>query len=453
MNSVSPTSAVNAAPQSTVTSPVVNWKTHFTLALLALIYVFSFIDRNVIAIVMEPIRQEFGVSDTMMGLLSGIAFASLYALISLPMGQLADSGYNRRNIIAVCCALWSLATMLCGAVAQFWQLMLARMSVAVGEAGGMAPSVSMVSDLYPKNRRSLAISVMMLGPHIGLLAAMVLGGWIAQNFGWRYVFLVFGAPGLLLALCLWLFTKDPRENQTRIFETPVQDDDAPFFTRLNEIIRIPGMFWLCLASGLAGVAGYGFGIWLPSFMVRHWDISLTVAGLSFGLASGLFAACGSLFAGWYCDKKTSHDKRWQIRLPIIGLVVSFPFALMFLFAPSELMFQVGSVSIPSAIVLIVFFSFFNSWWPTLSYAAVSHLTTQRQRATGAAVLNLFVTLCGAGLGPFLTGMLSDVFSGYGEARGLAIGLAITLSFFLLAAVCYALCMKGYVHTTRELEQQ
>ncbi|MDN3653799.1 MFS transporter [Thalassotalea ponticola] len=452
MNTSSNVSTLDKSALPAQTEPRVNWRTHFTLLLLALIYVFSFIDRNVIAIVMEPIRQEFGVSDSVMGFLSGLAFASLYALISLPMGQLADKGVNRRNIIAICCSLWSLATVACGAVAQFWQLVIARMTVAVGEAGGMAPSVSMVSDLYPKNRRSLAISVMMLGPHIGLLAAMVAGGYIAQEYGWRYVFYIFGAPGLLLAALLWLFTKDPRQQRQQAAPVKTAEDSLSLVKRLGLIIKIPGMFWLCTASGFAGLAGYGFGIWVPSFMVRHWDISLTIAGLSFGLASGVFAAVGSIFSGWYCDKRSQSDKRWQLWLPIIGIVISFPFGLAFLFSPADAMWQIGSIAVPSAMLFVVFFSFFNSWWPTLSYAAVSHLTTDKQRATGAAVLNLFVTLCGAGIGPFLTGVLSDVFSSHGEAQGLAIGLAITLCFFLVAAACYALGVNGYARRVTQLQQ-
>lgn len=440
---------------NSTSEPVVTWKTHFTLLLLALIYVFSFIDRNVIAIVLEPIRDEFGVSDSVMGFLSGLAFATLYALISLPMGQLADKGVNRRNIIAVCCSLWSLATVACGAAIHFWQLLIARMTVAVGEAGGMAPSVSMVSDLYPKSRRSLAISVMMLGPHIGLLAAMVFGGYIAQTYGWRYVFFIFGIPGIFLGLILFLFTKDPRSvpTKTSLQQNQPEEPQASLLVRLNEIIRIPGMFPLCLASGFAGLAGYGFGIWVPSFMVRHWDISLTIAGLSFGLASGVLAAAGSIFSGWYCDKKNQRDKRWQLRLPIIGILVSVPFGLAFLFSSADFMWQIGSIAIPGAVFFVAIFSFFNSWWPTLSYAAVSNLTSDKQRATGAAVLNLFVTLCGAGIGPFLTGVLSDIFSGYGEAKGLAIALAIILGFFVLAAFCYFISINGYIKRINQLNHQ
>ena len=120
-----------------------------------------------------------------MGAVSGLAFAILYSAVSLPLSRMADRGSNRKNIIAVCCGLWSIATMASGAVTHFWQFVIARMTVAIGEAGGTSPSVSMVSDLYPPHRRSLAISLYMLGPHIGLLAAMALGGWIAQEYGWR----------------------------------------------------------------------------------------------------------------------------------------------------------------------------------------------------------------------------------------------------------------------------
>ena len=129
--------------------PAVTWRTHFSLALLALVYIFSFIDRQVIAVLIEPIKHEFAATDTQMGLLSGLAFGLLYAVLGMPVGRLADR-WNRRNIIAVCCGLWSLATLACGLAAQFWQLLLARMSVAIGEAGGMAPAISVVSDLYPK---------------------------------------------------------------------------------------------------------------------------------------------------------------------------------------------------------------------------------------------------------------------------------------------------------------
>src|SRR5574337_1340889 len=166
----------------------VTWRTHLSLLLLSLVYIFSYIDRQVIAVVIEPIKHEFGLSDSAMGVLSGLAFGVMYAGLGIPVGRFADS-HSRRKIAAVCATLWSLATMACGLAMNFWQMLLARMSVAVGEAGGMAPSISLISDLYPKKNRALAISVFMMGPQLGLLIGLVVGGWIAQHYGWRHAFI------------------------------------------------------------------------------------------------------------------------------------------------------------------------------------------------------------------------------------------------------------------------
>ncbi|MGI2258248.1 spinster family MFS transporter [Shewanella sp. GXUN23E] len=426
----------------------VNWRTHTTLVLLALVYVFSFIDRNVIAIVLEPIKQEFGASDTLMGLLTGMAFAILYAGLSLPLGKLADGGANRRNIVAVCCGLWSFATMACGMAQHFWQMMLARMTVAVGEAGGMAPSVSMVADLYPPSRRSLAMSAFMLGPHIGLLAAMVLGGWIAQEYGWRMVFFVFGAPGLILACLLYVLGREPGHG---VFDkTRGAQDERPFFTQLNAIIKVDGFGWIAMGCALAGMAGYGYGIWAPTFMVRHYDMSLAHAGISFGLAGGISAAMGSIFAGLYCDRLAQRDVRWQVWMPMLGILISLPMGLAFLLWPADAFWMLGSLKVPHAIAFAALFSFFASWWAPLSYAAVSHVMTSRQRATGAAALNLFLTLFGAGLGPMLTGTLSDLF---GATGGLQYALIVTLLCLLISAWCYLKASSPYAARIQALELQ
>ncbi|BDM64411.1 MFS transporter [Shewanella sp. NFH-SH190041] len=433
----------------------VNWRTHTTLVLLALVYVFSFIDRNVIAIVLEPIKQEFGVSDTLMGLLTGLAFAILYAGLSLPLGRMADNGANRRNIVAICCGLWSFATMACGMAQQFWQMMLARMTVAVGEAGGMAPSISMVSDLYPPHRRSLAISALMLGPHIGLLAAMVLGGWIAQEYGWRAVFLWFGAPGILLAALLFILCKDPGHG---VYDQPTAGkkqakDNRPFMAQLSGIIKVKGFVWVAMGCALAGMAGYGYGIWAPTFMVRNYDMSLAHAGISFGIAGGIFAAAGSIFSGLYCDRLASRDPRWQVKMPMIGILISLPLGVAFMLWPADAFWMLGELKVPHAIIFAALFSFFASWWPSLSYAAVSHLMTSRQRATGAAALNLFLTLFGAGFGPLLTGTLSDLFGVSLGQDGLKYALIATLSLLLLSAWFYYKAAAPYSERIKALSDQ
>ncbi|MDG1921856.1 MAG: MFS transporter [Glaciecola sp.] len=423
-------------------SPV---RTRITLFLLALIYVFSYIDRNLIAIVIEPIKQEFGVSDTVMGAVSGLAFAVLYSVFSFPLSRLADSGVNRKSIVAVCCGLWSLATMASGMVGQFWQFVIFRMTVAIGEAGGTSPSISMVSDLYPPHKRSFAISLYMLGPHIGLLAAMALGGWIAQEFGWRAVFIFFGAPGIVIALLLYVFGRDPGMG---VYDTEAEKQvrlqpQGKFFNDLRDIIKIKGFLYICMGTAVAGMVGYGYGIWAPTFMVRNFDMTLAHAGLSFGLASGVFAAVGSMFSGYYCDKLCRTNTRWQLRMPVIGVLLSIPFGYGFLFWPADAIWQLGSVKIPHAIIFAAGFSFFNSWWPTLAFAAVSKLVNSKQRATSIAMLALFLTLFGAGIGPLLTGTFSDLFSQTDAGEGLQYAILLMLIMLVLSALFYHKAIAPY----------
>ncbi|HAQ49081.1 MAG TPA: MFS transporter, partial [Glaciecola sp.] len=338
-----------------------------------------------------------------------------------------------------------LATMASGMVGQFWQFVIFRMTVAIGEAGGTSPSISMVSDLYPPHKRSFAISLYMLGPHIGLLAAMALGGWIAQEFGWRAVFIFFGAPGIVIALLLYIFGRDPGMG---VYDTEAEKQvrlqpQGKFFNDLRDIIKIKGFLYICMGTAVAGMVGYGYGIWAPTFMVRNFDMTLAHAGLSFGLASGVFAAVGSMFSGYYCDKLCRTNTRWQLRMPVIGVLLSIPFGCGFLFWPADAIWQLGSVKIPHAIIFAAGFSFFNSWWPTLAFAAVSKLVNSKQRATSIAMLALFLTLFGAGIGPLLTGTFSDLFSQTDAGEGLQYAILLMLMMLVLSALFYHKAIAPY----------
>ena len=431
-----------------------NGRTHMTLLLLSIIYVFSYIDRNLIAIVLEPIKLEFGVSDTVMGAVSGLAFAILYSAMTLPLSRLADNGTNRKNIVAICCGLWSIATMASGAVTQFWQFVLARMTVAIGEAGGTSPSISMCSDLYPPHKRSFIISLYMLGPHVGLLAAMALGGWIAQEHGWRSVFIYFGAPGILLALLLYIIGRDPGLG---VYDTEAEcsarkQSQGSFLSNVKDIMKIKGFFLICMGTAIAGMVGYGYGIWAPTFMVRNFDIPLAHAGLIFGISSGVFAAIGSIFSGYYCDKLSRKDPRWQLRMPALSVLVSIPFGFGFVLWPADAVWQLGSITVPHAIVFAAGFSLFNSWWPTLAFAAVSHLVSSNQRATSVAILSLFLTLFGAGFGPLLTGTFSDIFSTGDPGEGIKIALVIMLSLLTISAWFYYKAISPYQQHMNDLQE-
>lgn len=425
-------------------APSVTWRTHLSLALLALVYIFSVIDRQVIAILIQPIKTEFGATDTQMGLLSGLAFGLFYAALGVPVGKLADR-YNRRMIVAVCCSLWSVATLACGLSSHFWQLLLARMSVAIGEAGGMAPSISIVSDLYPARQRSTVISLFMTGPHLAVVIGLALGGWIAQQYGWRATFLFFGAPGVVLGLLVWLLVKEPRRGG---FEAPVTAVSPPapaesLWRQVRRLLAITAFRRLALACGLAGLAGYAYGVWTPSFLVRTHGLSLAQAGLMFGVASGFGALAGGLSSGWLCDRLVLRDVRWQLGLPLIGVLVSIPCAMAFFLWPASGFWHMGPLMVPHAMVFASAFGFFASWWPSLSYSAISHMVGASERSVAAALLNFFVTLFGIGFGPLLTGVLSDLLTPLLGVQALRWSLVGVMLLMIPTAVLLGMALKPY----------
>lgn len=416
-------------------------RTHVGLTLLALVYIFSYIDRQAIAVLIEPVKHEFGVSDTAIGFLSGLAFAVLYAGLGVPIGKLADRG-NRRNIVALCCGLWSLATMACGVSGQFWQLLLARMGVAIGEAGGMAPSISLVSDMYPPQRRSLMLSVFMLGPNFGVLIGLAVGGWIAQTHGWRATFLCFGAPGMVLALLVRLFVHEPERGAFELAAAGTPPE-RPLWAHLRHLWSIGALRYLCLACGTAGISSYGYGIWATTFLVRIYGISLAQAGFAFGVTSGVGAIAGALFSGGLCDRLVARDRRWQIALPMLGVALSIPAAVAFLLWPATRYWMIGTLPIPHAMVFALLFSFFASWFPALSYSATSQMVAPNERSTAASLVNLFLTLFGVGLGPLLTGALSDHLTpAYGH-DALRYALVCTMGILVFTVALYAMALNPY----------
>ncbi len=425
--------------------PRVTWRTHLSLALLALVYIFSYIDRQVVAILIEPIKSEFGASDTEMGLLTGLAFGLLYAALGVPVGKLADRK-NRRAIVAVACGLWSLATVACGFATNFWQLLLARMSVAVGEAGGMAPSISLVSDLYPPKQRSFMISLFMMGPHLGVIVGLALGGWIAQNYGWRATFIWFGAPGLLLAAVVYLLVREPRRGGFETAEVMAQIQLQPtesMWTQVRRLLSITAFRRLAFACGFAGLAGYGYGIWTPSFLVRTHGMSIAHAGLLFGLASGIGAVAGALFSGKLCDRLVARDVRWQVGLPMLGVIVSIPCAIAFFLWPTTGNWMLGSLKVPHALVFALVFGFFASWWPSLSYSATSHMVGANERSVAAALLGFFLTVFGVGAGPLVTGMVSDLLTPMMGAQALRWSLVSVMLLMIPTAVLMAMALNPY----------
>lgn len=431
-------------PTTDSSSTAVTWRTHLSLLLLSLVYIFSYIDRQVIAVVIEPIKREFGLGDTAMGVLSGLAFGLVYAGLGIPVGRFADK-HSRRTVVAVCATLWSLATMACGLATQFWHLLFARMSVAVGEAGGMAPSISLVSDLYPKKNRALAISIFMVGPQLGLLIGLAAGGLIAQHYGWRHVFLWLGAPGVVLGLLVWLLVREPQRG--RYDDVPSKALAAaptePLMAQLLRLLRITAFRRVAIACALAGVAGYAYGVWVPTFLIRTHGLSLAQAGMWFGVASGLGATIGSVFSGTLCDRLARRDNRWQIALPMLGMLISVLVAVAFFLCPVGGHVSVGGLQIPTVMLLAAGFGFFGSWWPPLLFTSVSNMVGAGERSVAAALLNFFLTLFGAGFGPLIAGVLSDLLTPRFGDQALRWSLLLVMGLFVIGGLYLAGAMQPY----------
>ena len=433
-----------------MTQPAHGWRSHYALLVLLFVYTMSFIDRQIMGILVEPIKQEFGVSDTAMGLLTGLAFAVFYSALAIPFGRYADRS-NRRNFVAYCCAAWSVMTALCGMATGFWSLALARMGVAVGEAGGGPPSISMIADHYPQQQRGRAMSVYMLGPQLGILLGLAGGGWIAQHYGWRTAFLVMSVPGVLAAILLRFTTVEPRRGT---WETVAGVATAPATESLGMVLRD---LWasrpfvrITVAVTLMSFIGYGIGIWTPAFLVRSHGMTLQGAGAVMGIVGGLAAVSGALTSGWLSDALAKRDPRWRLGVPLLGCLLTLPSGLAFYLMPAGDAWMISGFAMPRAIGFYLLFGFTAVWWTAPVYAMLAGLIVPHRRATGLAMFNLVITLIGGGLGPLAVGMLSDLLVPHFGNEALRWALAAgTAGGFLLGSLAFAMALRAYSQTLKK----
>jgi MFS family permease len=416
---------------------------YFVLSLLTLGYVFNFVDRQVMAILIEPIKEEFGATDTQMGLLSGFAFALFYATLGVPVARLADK-WSRRNVLAISMTIWSAVSAMCGVAANFVQLALLRIGVGIGEAGGTPPSQSLISDYFPPSRRSFALGIYSAAPNLGILVGLFGGAILADMYGWRVVFIAFGLPGLILAPILYFTVKEP----ARVEKAPETGTDSLWST-VKGICAIPAFPYIAIAVGFTAISGYGLGNWSPSFLIRVHGLSIVDAGLYLGLVGAVCGGMGAVLGGLLCDKMTAKNPVWQLRLPAIGILISFPLQIAFLMWPAADTVAIGSKDVPVAIFIMAISSIFAGFWVGPTYAAVQNLVPPYWRAQASALLLLAFNLLGMGFGPLLVGMLSDALSGtYGD-ESIRYALVWSLVTALVGAFLYWKGSRHYAEAMRE----
>jgi MFS family permease len=364
---------------------------NYVLGALLVVYTFNFIDRVVIAIIQEPIKTEFHLTDFQLGLLGGPAFAVLYTFLGIPIARLAERK-NRMTILAVCLGIWSAMTAACGFATSYGMLLAARIGVSVGEAGCTPPAQSVISDYFPARRRATALSVYALGVPIGSMLAAIGGGWLAQSFGWRSAFLILGIPGLLLALIVKLTVKEPpRAASATAAEAP------GFGAAFKELSRKPTFWNVALGSALASFVGYGVGQYLNSFLMRTHGLTLLQSSRLTGVVLGVAAAFGTFFAGWLADRLVKRHPNALVWLPALGFFVAAPLYFAGYMMPR----------LTWAIPFLVGGAVCQYFYLGCMYATTQGIVQPRLRATATAVLLFIVNLLGYGLGPPAIGLLSD----------------------------------------------
>jgi predicted MFS family arabinose efflux permease len=306
-----------AAPAETYSPTYLRW----SLLLFFLISFFNYLDRFILSVLLEPIRLEFGLTDTQLGLLSGVAFAVFYTTLGLVIARWADLG-NRRTIIALALAIWSLMTVACGLVVNFVQLFLARVGVGIGEAGGVTPTNSLIADYFPPEKRSRAVSVFLLGTMVGAFLGFAIGGYLAQNYGWRVAFIVVGLPGVLLAVIVRLTLKEPRQNTRLPTWTEIFGKESVGVVR--ELFAKRSYVHLLMAYGFYSFYALGAGQFVIPFILRSFDVSLQRIGALWGLVFGVAGIIGTFLGGILADRLSRRDIRWLMRLPAAGFLVFYP---------------------------------------------------------------------------------------------------------------------------------
>lgn len=394
------------------------------LAMLLLVYIFNFLDRQILSILAQPVKADLGLTDGQLGMLGGFAFALLYSTLAIPLAMLADRT-SRSWVIAVSLGVWSAFTALCGTAQSFTTMFLYRLGVGVGEAGGVAPSYALIADAYPAERRARALSIYSLGIPVGSAGGALLGGYIAQTVEWRTAFLVVGLLGLAIAIPFkWVVRDPPRAAPPK---------DAIPLGRVFAILAAKPSFWLLAFGAAAGsMCGYGVAFWLPSLILRSFQLNLAQVGQFFGGLALTGGVAGILLGGWLGDRLGHRDRKWYALAPAISYVLGLPLFVAGVLAQSwQAAFLLFLV--PQALVYV---------WLGPVLTVVQHLVPPQMRATASASFLLINNLIGLGLGSWAIGLLSQQLTpAYGPADGLRYAIATGLGLYLVAGILMALASR------------
>ena len=410
--------------------PVPRGVARYALGILLVVYVFNFIDRSILAILLEPIKREFQVSDTYLGFLSGIAFALFYTVVGIPVARWADRG-NRRTIIALALFTWSAMTAVTGLARSFGQLALARIGVGVGEAGCSPPAPSLISDLFPPERRATALSIYALGIPIGGGIGFLAGGWLNELFDWRTAFIVVGLPGVLLAALVRFTLREPPRG---VYDPPAAADVARPSAReaLSFLWSLRAFRHISFGGALHAFYGYGAQAFIASFFVRSHGLETGEIGTWLAVLGFTGGVAGTYLGGWLADRYGARDVRWYVWVPALATLVYIPFAFLLYLWPDA----------RTALVLWLPGATLGGMYLGPTFAMTQSLVRPEMRATASAILLFILNIIGLGLGPQGVGILSDLLTPTFQVDALRYALLITVVGFAAWSVThYALAAR------------
>lgn len=406
-------------------SPPVPARAWYALAVLTLIYTLHAVDRSVMSVVVEPVKAEFHLNDSQLGLLTGLAFGLTYAIAGLPLGYLIDR-VDRRRLLALLVSVWSGCTALCGIVGSYSGLVAARLAVGFAEAGGSPTALSMIADLFPPRRRSTAMAIFWASTALGTAASFIIGSIVAARYGWRSAFLLAGLPGIVIALILYLTVAEPARERSGGAEDAAANRAPPVGETLRHAVRQPLFVHTFIGMTLSSVMLSGVLVWQASFLIRVHHLPLERAGLLAGLAAGIFGGLGSLSGGPLGDR--SFARGGLPALPLLAAATTFVTVLM------GLVFTLAS-GLALVIAGLVLFELIGRTYTAAGYSAILGSLQPRMRGLCVSILQIATNLIGYGLGPLLVGYVSDRAGGPG---GIGRGMLALMATGLWACAHYLL---------------
>ncbi len=417
-------------------APLSGWYKIYALAVLMGVNLFNYMDRSILSVLIEPIKAEFQATDTQMGILTGLAFALFYAICGFPIARLADRGFRVR-VISWALAIWSAMTVLSGMTGAYWQMLLARMGVGVGEAGGNPPSQALLAEYFPLEQRARAIAFFIAGASIGTFLGTFLAGYIGQEYGWRWAFIILGAPGLAFALLVRFTLKEP-PLRPKVGAEDSALHSGSMWEATRHLFKGRAFTHIMIAIGLLWFGNVGAGQWHAPFLQRSHDLSLKEVGVLLSLLAipGLLSV---IWGGFLADHMSKRNPIWLIYVPLISQIISLPFLLGFYFAPT---WQLAITSIAIA-------AFFSGAFGGVLLAGIQGIVGPHARALAAAIMMFVSNLIGLGLGPFVTGIISDLLYPMLGQESLRWALIIMKIMPLLALLHLWLASKTFVQELRD----